>query len=332
MFNPDNAEEILKLCWKKYKHEVKMSWSEIDLHFHLKPDSARQLFKRYRKANGVLEGKYRDGHERIIIFSDLHIPSHQEELILEIVRKNKTVNKIIINGDLLDCQAVSSWFDEDMTILDREMDLAHKLLCKIREITKADIILVKGNHEQRVNRHYAQYAKAMGTSVVETEILYKLAHGFTLRRRNSKERIEYEPIENVTYCDARSFQYGDLLVNHPSSFSKNYMQTVTKIYEGKLKDRYPEAKVVVVGHSHQLGMIYIENGIVLIESGCTCYPARYADNDDRPYRVQQYGYVYLEMQDGVVIQDSIKINHLGNDNEIARAAGEDMIETEINDE
>lgn len=314
MSNAKEPNEIVKLGLQKREGKTNMTWDEIDKMFGLKPDTARQMTKRYCKSVGLLKGKYQMGRKRILVMGDLHIPDQQTDLILDIVEKNKDVHMIILNGDILDCQAVSGWHDEQMTILDYELKTAYQLLAKIRKITKAKIVLVKGNHEQRVNKHYAQNAKSMGTAVVETEILYKLAYGFQIKLR-SGVRVTFDPIENVEYADGRSYAYGDLVVNHPSSYSKLYMQTATRMWEGKLKDKYKNAKVIICGHTHQLGVSFVENGVVLVEGGCLCKPARYADNDDRPYRVQQYGYIYLEMQDGKVDIDSIKAHYLGNDNE-----------------
>lgn len=305
--------ELIEQGLLKRAGALNKTWDEIGKPFNTSGEVARQIVKLYCKDNGLLKGKYESGRERILIMNDLHIPDHQEEKILETVKKHKDVNMIILVGDILDCKAVSAWFDEEISILDYEMQIAHQLLLKIRSITKAKIILVKGNHEERVNSHYAKNAKAMGTSVVETEILYKLARGFEIKRKGKKTRTVFEPIDDVHYCEGRSYMYGDLLVNHPSAFSRDYMKTVNNMWTGKLKLKYPTAKVILIGHTHQLGMVFAEDGRVLIENGCMCHPAGYADKDDRPYKLQQYGYTYLEMKDSKVDIESIKVQTLGFD-------------------
>ena len=153
----------------------------------------------------------------------------------------------------------------------------------------------------------------MGTSVVETEILYKLATGFTIKNKKEKIRITYEPIDNIEYCEGRTYVIGDLLINHPSTFRKDYMKTVFIMYNEKFKNKYPNVKVFICAHTHQIGQIFVDNGTVLIESGCVCNPMSYADKDDKPYKFQQYGYIYLEMKDNKVNIDSIKIKYLGHD-------------------
>lgn len=312
-----NMEAITIGLKKKKDYDAGLktpTWKELGEPFGLQGNELRMMVQNYERRNGLLQGKYEAGKERVLIFSDLHIPDHNEEMILDIVKKHSKATLIILNGDILDCKAVSSWFDEHISILDYEMIKAHELLTKIRNITKAKIVLVKGNHEQRVNNHYAKNAKVMGTSVVETEILYKLATGFEIKDPDApKSRRIFKAVSNVEYSEARSFVYGDLLCNHPSTFRKQNMGTVKIMWEEKLKNKYRDVNVVICGHTHQLGLIHYEDGKVLIECGCTCNPASYADQDDRPYKIQQYGCVYLEMKDGKVDIESIKLNYLGCD-------------------
>jgi hypothetical protein len=164
----------------------------------------------------------------------------------------------------------------------------------------------------------------MGSAVVETEILYKLANGFTIKRQKQNKREVYEPIKDVTYCENRSYLLGDLLVNHPSTYKKDFLKTVATMYNEKLKLKYPNANVFICGHTHQLGMTFAEDGKVLIESGCICNPMSYADKDDRPMKMQQYGYIYLEMKDNRVDIDSIKVNYLGHDEIVNQENEEDF--------
>ena len=131
--------------------------------------------------------------------------------------------------------------------------------------------------------------------------------------KNKKQRIEYEPIENVEYCNGRTYIIGDLLVNHPSFYRKDYMKTVWMMYNEKFKDKYPNIDTIIIGHTHQLGMMFVQNGKTLIESGCLCNPMSYTDKDDKPFKMQSYGYVYLEMKNNKVNLDTIELKYLGYD-------------------
>lgn len=305
-------KQFIEIGLKKVNKEINSSWKEIGAMFGMTAEEARQAIKNYRYKHKEVKGLYEKGKEKFLIFSDLHIPDHNEKLIMEVVTKHKNVDYIILVGDILDCAAVSSFDSEGLSILDKELIEAHWLLRKIRKTTKAKIILVKGNHEHRVNRHYAKNAKLLGSALVETEILYKLVTGFEVAFGESgTTKVRYEPIKDVYYANARSFAYGDLLVNHPSTFSKIPMRTVTNMYEGRLKYKYPDAKVILIGHTHQAGMIIKDNGVMLIEDGCMCHNMSYAENDDKPYGAQQNAYVYLEMNNKVVDQSTVQLRHLG---------------------
>jgi predicted phosphodiesterase len=307
-------QEFYNICLKKQSGE-NYTWEDIYLLFKNKynfksGDHCRGTWKRYRKKNGILGV---DKLTKVLVISDLHIPDHKENMILDTIKNNRNVDLIIINGDILDCKSVSSFYDEDISILDFEMIKAHELLAKIRSKTKAKIILVKGNHEERINRYYAKNAKILGTSVIETEILYKLSTGFTIKNKDKKKRTIYEPIINIEYSEGRSYIIGDLLINHPSTFKKDYMKTAYVMYNEMLKNKYPNVNVFIVSHTHQIGQIIVDNGKYLIESGCMCNIMSYADKEDKPYRFQQHGYIYLEMKNNKVNVNSIKINYLGHD-------------------
>lgn len=307
----ENKEKLIAIGLEKINKTSKLSWKEIGQLFGIAAEDARQIVKAHRYSKKEVKGRYEKGRFSMIILSDLHVPDHDEEFILNTIEKHKNVDVIVLNGDIIDCKAVSSFDNEGISILDKELLETYWLLKQIRKITKAKIVLVKGNHEHRVNREYAKKAKNLGTALVETEILYKLANGFTITFGEVGEKIEYKPIKDVDYVNARSFVYGDLLVNHPSSFSKIPMRTVTNMYEQRFKYKYPEAKVVVIGHTHQAGMVYRDDGTILIEQGCSCFNMSYAEQDDKPYGAQQRGYVYLEMKDKKVDLETVRLFNRG---------------------
>lgn len=304
-------EELINLGLRKINNEVELSWSDIGQLFGITGEDARQIVKAHRYSKKEVKGKYEKGRVKMIVLSDLHVPDHDEKTILKVIEDNKNVDVIVLAGDIIDCAAVSSFDNEGISLLDKELLEAYWLLKKIREITSAKIVLVKGNHEHRVNREYAKKAKTLGTALVETEILNKLATGFEIKFGEVGEKIKYDPIKNVHYANARSFIYGDLLINHPSTFSKMPMRTVTNMYEGRFKYKYPQVEVVIIGHTHQAGIVFRDNGVVLIEDGCMCHNMSYAEQDDKPYGAQQRAYVYLELKDKKVDKSTIRLNHLG---------------------
>lgn len=311
--NEQEKKALITLCKDKKNLNTKLSWNDIGKMYGCTGEQVRCWYNHKRYKEGDIKGMYEPGKESILIMSDLHIPEHDEERILEACRKNKNVAMLILGGDIIDCAGVSAWTSEGITLLDQELIEAHKMMKKIKEIMSPNckIILVKGNHEHRVNRTFATNAKQLGSAIVETEILYKLANGFTVHNRNENIRIQYPGLENVFYCENRTFIYGDLLINHPSSFSKIPLNVAKNMYENTFKVKYPQCKVFLLGHTHQLGLCYRDDGVVLGETGCMSFKHDYANDDTRPYGPAQTGFFTLDMINKKVDINSIKSWYLG---------------------
>lgn len=309
----ENRNVLVEMCKQKRKGESDLSWNEIGAIFGCTGEQVRCWFNHQRYKDGDIKGMYEPGKETILIMSDLHIPEHDEKEILKTCEKHKNASMLILGGDVIDCAGVSAWMSEGITLLDHELIEAHKMLKKIRNTMNKNckIILVKGNHEHRVNRMFAANAKQLGTAIVETEILYKLANGFTVHNRNENVRISYPALENVFYCEDRTFIYGDLLVNHPSNYSKIPLNAIKNMYENTFKNKYPQCRVFLMGHTHQLGLCFRDEGVVLGETGCMSFKHDYANDDTRPYGAAQLGYFTLDMIDKKVDIDSIKVWSLG---------------------
>ena len=260
---------LMSACDKKSSGELDASWDSVGSFFDCTGEQVRCWYNKQKQKTGALKGKYEQGRERILVMSDLHVPEHDEEMILNTLKKHKDISMLILGGDVIDCKAVSSFLDSGISMLDNELIQAHFLLMKMKKIVPDDckIILVKGNHEHRVNSLFSKQAKQLGSAIVETEILYKLAHGFTVHNRHTNVRSQYPEIDNVFYCEDRTFVYGDLLINHPNVFSKNPLMAIKNMYESVFKFKYPQCNVFLMGHTHQLGICFRDTGVVLGEIG-----------------------------------------------------------------
>ena len=88
----------------------------------------------------------------IMIINDIHAPYERAD-VLDIIMKHKDeITTLVIGGDFMDCESISSFPKINrMTLLD-ELVYAYKLLEKIRKILDngQKIILINGNHEERL--------------------------------------------------------------------------------------------------------------------------------------------------------------------------------------
>lgn len=311
--NDKQRDELFKSCELKKSGKINDSWNKLGKKYGCTGEQVRCWYNKLQIANGQLKGKYEQGKERILVMSDLHVPEHDEEMILKTIEKHKDISMLILGGDIIDCKAVSSFLDSGISVLDSELIQAHFLIRKIQRILskQCKIILVKGNHEHRVNTLFNKQVKQMGSAIVETEILYKLANGFTVQNRHTNVRSKYPKLENVFYCEDRTFVYGDLLVNHPAVFSKNPLQAIKNMYENTFRFKYTQCKVFLMGHTHQLGICFRDNGVLLGETGCMSYKHDYANDDTRAYGSAQLGYITFEMLEKKVQIETIKVHSLG---------------------
>ena len=94
--------------------------------------------------------------KRALVIQDVHIPYHDSKAVTLALDegKRKGVDCIIINGDLCDFYAISSW-DKDPTArdFDSEIQSCRLFLEHLRDrFPKARIVFKEGNHEERIWR------------------------------------------------------------------------------------------------------------------------------------------------------------------------------------
>lgn len=102
------------------------------------------------------------GVHRVLVISDLHIPYHDERAIQLAVRagRERSCDTILINGDMMDFYAMSSWeTDPRKRNLVGEVNAGRLFLQSLREyFPRARIVLKEGNHEERWERYLIKKA------------------------------------------------------------------------------------------------------------------------------------------------------------------------------
>lgn len=101
------------------------------------------------------------------VINDLHIPFHAPdhiELVLQTF-EDRGVNRIIINGDLIDAISLNQHQPRDPELevsLKDEFDQAREFLFNLRErFPKVEIIFLMGNHETRLKRYLLKNAPVL---------------------------------------------------------------------------------------------------------------------------------------------------------------------------
>lgn len=100
-----------------------------------------------------------------LVLSDIHIPFHDKRVLELAVKegRERNVAGVLLNGDILDCGAVSSHYREpDETRLEEEIDAGEQFLAWLRsKFPKARIVWKEGNHEQRLRRYIVNNAPSL---------------------------------------------------------------------------------------------------------------------------------------------------------------------------
>lgn len=241
--------------------------------------------------------------ERVLVLSDLHIPFHKEEDIINIIKKHSNVSTIVFAGDILDCFSVSTFPKEMHIPLYEELKIASVFLRRIDRLTpNIKKIVFRGNHEFRFKRYLAKFQSEF-SPLVSDDILEILKNGFTYRDYKNRKRV-IEPLsDNFEIIDSWYYIYKDLILAHPTNFSKIPMRTCVSTYD-YFKNQGIDFNALAIGHTHKAGTL-IHGGTLLCELGCLCEQMDYANNGNVNYTPQTNGYgVFVFHKDKVDIYNS----------------------------
>ena len=253
-------------------------------------------------------------NKSVMIINDVHSPYERADLLDIIMKHKDEITTLVIGGDLLDCESISSFPKINrMTLLD-ELIYGYNLLKKIRQILDNDqkIILINGNHEERLYKMICKMHEKDLQKFINPNILSMLVDGFTIYNTDGKKK-KYEGIEGVThiahwYCNIDN----KIIVCHPKDFSAVDGKMCEKTSEHFL-NRHEEFEMIVFGHTHKYSQMKVSRrqGIYVVENGCLCKAHDYADTGKLGYTPQDYCYTIVKYNENNPIDyNNIKVYHL----------------------
>ena len=265
--------------------------------FMLEIESTNEHYKTVRQQ---LDDVY--GIERVLVLSDLHIPFHLDEDIINIIDEHKDqISTIVFAGDILDCFGVSSFPKDYRLPLTTELSIASKFLRKIDKRTpNVKKVLFFGNHEYRFTRYLAKQDYDIST-FFDTNILQLLKTGFTYRSFDNKKKSVPGLSDNFTVLDSWYYQHHDVIFAHPSNFSSVPMKTAHNTYKYFSNNGF-DFSAICIGHTHKLGSFFIWNKMVS-ELGCLCRTMDYTNHGNINYIHQTNGYGLYVFKDKQVLLD-----------------------------
>lgn len=266
-----------------------------------------EIFKKAKKIEeGIneieIENKVSDVKKKVMIINDVHVPYQHEELLNEI-KKHSDIDYLVIGGDLIDCESCSSFQMLERPTLEEELVAAHEFIQEINKIVNCEIICIKGNHEERLEREICKMQNKGLQRLLDSQLLRMLEEGFKFNI--GTKRKQYKAIENFKYIDkwyARLFD--NLVICHPKDFSNVPAKIAEKSAEYFLnRDVIEKDDIIFIGHTHKFSQIVStrRQDVFVVENGCSCKPMDYSDRGNLNYGNQVNCYTIVEFEEGCKI-------------------------------
>lgn len=169
----------------------------------------------------------------ILILSDVHMPYHNIKALTAAINygKEQKVNAVILNGDVMDCYAISSFVkDPRARRFSEEIEMTRDFLKNIQKVLRAKLFFKLGNHEERWQR----FLRVNAPAICDMD-------EFRLKVILNCEILGVELIE-----DKRIIKAGHLNIMHGHEFGKvSSAVNPARSYYLKTKQN------VICGHLHQ---------------------------------------------------------------------------------
>lgn len=230
----------------------------------------------------------------VMVINDVHLPFERDDVLELISKHSNEITHLVIAGDLIDCEAVSSFPKiERGTMLD-ELLYAYEFINKVRKILNNNqkIIIIKGNHCDRFTSTIKKMQEKNLQMFINPEILSMISDGFTIYKDSKK--MVYKPVENVTYIPHWYAQIDNLIVAHPKDFSRVKGKMLENVCSYFINQNL-QFDMVIFGHTHKYSCGVVDRfaNKFIVENPCLCKPQEYSDCGKLGFSPQAYGYTVI---------------------------------------
>lgn len=303
----------LRCCLAKRKKEMDMDWIEIRdmLGLDISPDQLRKQAVGYEEYDNYING-YEGVATKILSISDLHVPF---QLPIELLKNYKDIDILQINGDVVDCQALSKFSKQYRISPMEEMIQGRQYLIDLIEYIKPKKVICNyGNHDKRFSNYFA---KNLDTDILEllpdTSLELIFNDGFKHYDKRSKSKIWYEPLTNIfdeieiKYIDDWKSKIGKTWFVHPLAYRQGILSTAEKAKEYLHDTDKDGFDCVCMAHTHMIGDS--KRGFVrLLESGAFSDVKKMNYMDGRLTKPQKEGFAIIcQDKNGNLINGKTKI-------------------------
>ncbi len=219
------------------------------------------------------------GCNNILVLADIHIPYHDEAALQAALEYDRSVNTIILNGDLIDFYQISTFIRHPKKPDIRyEIDLLRSFLTQLRDMyPKAQIYYKEGNHEERWHKY----------------MLVKAPELYDLQIADLDEIFELTKLGIHYIKDKRPIRAGKLTIIHGHEYFGGGGNLVSPARTFYLKAKHN----VMLGHFHQTSEHTEPNiqGDTLASwsTGCLCDLS--PEYSPKPYNKWNHGFATVKV-------------------------------------
>lgn len=234
---------------------------------------------------------------KILTLSDIHFPFALVDEIEEALSLHSDAEIVVLNGDILDGYAFSTYGRAKRIAALKEYRAAFELVRSISE-SFPQVVIVSGNHDRRPAKTLSRNDfEKEASQILRPDLLARIANGEILDEHG--DVVEILNFDNVTYqkYDSWYVRIGKTIFCHPDAYYGSWPgQTVVKLcdyFSKRLGGEHFDS--VVVGHTHRIYKGIVMNKL-LIEQGAMAARMPYQHRADLrfPHAMNGYAVIYQD--------------------------------------
>lgn len=307
-------EYKLRLCKAKINREIDLDWMEIVdlLGLDVSADHLRKTAYGIMEYDDYIHG-FNGVATTILSISDMHVPFQlPKELLADYVGK---VDILQINGDVVDCQALSKFPKQYRISPMEEMIEGRQYLIDLIEYIKPKKVVCNyGNHDRRFANYFA---KNIDTDILEllpdTSLELIFTDGFKHYDKRSKSKVWYEPLCNIfdnieiEYIDDWKCKIGKTWFVHPLAYRQGTLATAERAKDFLQDTEREQFDCVVMAHTHAVGDTK-KGYICLFEQGAFCDVTAMNYASGKLSKPQKEGFAIIcQNENGDLIHEKSKV-------------------------
>ncbi len=281
-----------------------------------------EAWTQFQKAIGMAQDRYAGPalartvgkRLRVTAAGDFHVPFHDRDAVAELIaREAPTTDVLVIGGDFGDAQAASTFVKYDSVPFKDELAETTVCLQSLSEAFPKIAYLRGSNHMDRIEKRIRERCDPNIVDAITFMTGGELSPDLVLAKRYPNVSIDCWTTpagQRVPWL----MVIGDVAFSHAEKYSVTPGFALRKVEEwladfgGTLG--LPPIRAVVQFHTHAMGLFPWRSSGVLVEPGCMCHTHGYQLGSKIGGRPQRVGYVTMELEDGRVDFDSIRLRWL----------------------